>query len=255
MTDFRKRAFDFYTQLGYKPAQAAALAGNLNWESGGGNPLAVGDAGKSRGLAQWDPNRFAGLQSFATQRGLDPKDEATQLQYAHWELNNSESPAGKAFFAAPDLKGANDALMGYFRPQGYTSNNPAGAHGYVQRFNEAAPLAGVAPMAQVLAMPPTQVVGGPGVGGLLNDAPPADDYADMAGYNRTGVVQMPPTPDKPSPFNYKGLMGTGMNVMAAGEAQQPDWIKQAMSQQLGVHRPQMQGLLDDQRRRRGLFGV
>lgn len=119
-------------------------------------------------------------------------------------------------------------------------------------------------------MPATQVVGN----GLLSNPAMTDDPnkdADLAGYNTTGVVQPYPTaPAKdPAPFDNVGLMGTGMKTMAAGSEQQPDWVQKAMSQQLAVHRPQMQslltdtqnmtpdfqGLLSDPRRRRGLLGI
>lgn len=158
MSDFLQRAFRFYQGIGYTPAQAAAMAGNAQWESGGGNPLAVGDNGKSRGLFQWDANRYAGLQSFAKERDLDPKAEATQLAYADYELRNGEKKAGDKFFAATDLAGAHDALMDYLRPQG-SENSPQGSAGYANRYNLAASLVNAPNMATALAMGPSQSIG------------------------------------------------------------------------------------------------
>lgn len=109
------------------------------------------------------------------------------------------------------------------------------------------------------AMPATQNVGGP-AGGLLGVTPteaPADD-ADLAGYNRTGVVQLPPAAaEQPKSFNNAGLMATGMQTMAAGTPQQPEWMTQAMKSKLPAYRPEAMGLLsiDDPRRRRGLLGM
>ena len=166
--DFRKRAFNYFTSLGYKPWQAAALAGHSDWESAGGKPTIYGDAGKSFGLFQWDKNRKAGLYEFAKSKGLDPEGEETQLAYAHHELTaGGERAAGKMLSASENLQQANDAVLAYLRPQGYDPKAPGNSHAYTQRYNRAAPLIN-APAIEVPPMPPTVAVA------------PAPQVADVA---------------------------------------------------------------------------
>jgi len=261
-TDFIRRAFEFYRQMGYQPHQAAALAGNAAWESNGRTDIR-GDGGKALGLFQWHPDRQDNLNKFATQYGLDPKSEATQLQFADWELKNTESAAGNKLLAANDLKTANDAVLSYLRPSGFTPDNPMGGHGYVGRFNNAAGLLNVAPMAQTLSMPPSQNAG-PGAGGngtLAQSEPgtgsafdPNDPYgrtkgdADMAGYGGS-----PKLPDPPSRTpNYAGVMAAGNSLMQMGMPSGPSGPSWAPQQsQVGRGNPQLAGLLTEIFKRRG----
>jgi hypothetical protein len=263
MAGFLNRAFDFYKGIGYAPHQAAAMAGNANWESSGGNPLASGDNGTSFGLFQWrDPKPGSGrkteLFNWAKDNNLDPENEQTQLKFADYELKNSESKAGDKFFAAKDLTGANDALMGYLRPQG-SERSPQGAHGYANRYNGGAQLLGLPAMTTTLAMPPTQNIGfGPQSAMQQADANPrtAGD-ADLAGY---GDLTKPPT--------MGGLLANrayqnalamasqgGAGLLAAGSPQQ-SWQPQTMAG-LNAYRgdPQAVAMLPDfLKRGLGLLG-
>jgi hypothetical protein len=136
MNGFAQQAYLYYLQMGYQPHQAAALAGNIQAESAG-NPLAVGDGGKAFGLYQWHPDRQAGLQGFAKGQGLDRTDPYAQLAYSHNELQTSEKRAGDALRAATDVPSANDAMMAYLRPAGYTRGNPRAGHNYAGRLENA----------------------------------------------------------------------------------------------------------------------
>jgi Phage tail lysozyme len=163
-SDFAKRAFAYYIGQQLPPHQAAALAGNADWESGG-NPTVPGDAGKSWGIFQWDKGRKAGLYDFAadpkkngTGEALDPTKETTQLAYALYELKTSEKPHGDKFFASGNIGEANDALMGYLRPLG-SNISPQASHGYTGRYNNAADLMAMPNMATALAMPPPKQIG------------------------------------------------------------------------------------------------
>lgn len=258
MSDFTRRAFEFYRQMGYQPHQAAALAGNAAWESGGRTDI-TGDGGKALGLFQWHPDRQANLNRFASQYGLDPKSEQTQLQFADWELKNTEKKAGEKFFAATDLKGANDAVLGYLRPSGFTPGNPMAGHGYVGRYNNAAGLLNEAPMAQALSMPPPKYIGSPGAPADAADPQPytsdadvgirADDSAAAAKEVNAAV------PAKPTP-NYAGLMSMGNSLMQMGAPgpEQPTWTPQQSP--VGRGNPQLAGLLTEifKRRSGGLLG-
>lgn len=250
--DFTRRAFEFYRQMGYQPHQAAALAGNAAWESGGRTEI-TGDGGKALGLFQWHPDRQANLNKFASQYGLDPKSEQTQLQFADWELKNTESGAGKKLLAATDLKGANDAVLGYLRPSGYVPDNPMGGHGYVGRYNNAAGLLNEAPMTQTLSMPPSKYIGPTGGGALQSEAdaaatdPRTANDADLGGYGGS-----PRLPDKPAPTpNYAGLSAMGNSLMQSGAPgpEMPTWTPQ--QSQVGRGNPQLAGLLTEIFKRRG----
>ena len=252
-TDFTRRAFEFYRQMGYQPHQAAALAGNAAWESGGRTDI-KGDGGKALGLFQWHPDRQANLTRFASQYGLDPKSEQAQLQFADWELKNTEKKAGEKFFAATDLKGANDAVLGYLRPSGFTPGNPMAGHGYVGRYNTAAGLLNEAPMAQTLSMPPSKHIGSPDGGTPLQskeDAAATDprtaNDADLAGYG--GSPRLPDKPEKPT--NYAGLMSMGNTLMQMGESgpEVQTWTPQQSP--VGRGNPQLAGLLTEIFKRRG----
>ena len=98
-----KIALDYFAQQGWTPAQAAGIVANLQAESGQNlNPSALGDAGKSYGIGQWQGPR---QQLFATKMGkpLQGSDLQDQLKFVQWELTNSEAKAGQA------LKGAQTA--------------------------------------------------------------------------------------------------------------------------------------------------
>jgi hypothetical protein len=76
----------YLQSLGLPQAGAAALLGN-GWQESGLNPTGpAGDSGQSRGIFQWDPNRYAAMQMWAREQGLNPNDRKTQLGYAVHEI-------------------------------------------------------------------------------------------------------------------------------------------------------------------------
>ena len=148
--DFLQRAHAFFISKGYPPHAAAALAANAIAESGG-NTRAVHDQGTGVGIYGFrDPKpgegRKTALFDFAKARNLDPYAEATQLEFANHELNTSEKKHGDALKASENYQQATNAVVGYLRPQGYTADNPAGAHNYAGRWNTGAAMAGVPPI-------------------------------------------------------------------------------------------------------------
>jgi Phage tail lysozyme len=98
---------NLYQQLlaaGYTNVQAAGIIGNLYQESSL-NPGSVGDSGQAYGIAQWHPDRLAncGIANGKPQDGASPCNTGSpdaqfdaQVQLLLWELNNTESSAGKA---------------------------------------------------------------------------------------------------------------------------------------------------------------
>lgn len=219
MSDFRNRAFQYFTQQGWSPHAAAALAGQGNWESRG-NPVQIHDGGIGIGLYGWNGDRRKGLYSFAAQNNLDPENEDTQLKFAQHELTaGNERKWGDALKNAGDLSGATNAVLGYLRPSGWTEQNPMGGHGYVQRYNEAAPLVNVSPMAQALAMGPTKNIGFGPQPAMQQAAAPADDYRDMVGYGGSPPL-MPETKKKDDRDPYAQMAAYGRGLLAAGAPQQ-----------------------------------
>jgi hypothetical protein len=237
MTDFRNRAFQFFSQQGWSPVAAAALAGQGNWESRG-NPSQVHDGGIGLGLFGWNGDRRKALYDFASQYQMDPTAEDTQLRFAQHELTSgNERKWGDALRNASDLTGATNAVMGYLRPSGWTESNPAAGHGYAQRYNEAAPLLNASQMAQ---------------------AAPATDDRDMVGFGGSP----PPAPrvwdEGKQPFMasknpYGDVTKVGLGLLAAGAPQQS--FQPTMMQPGAAYRGNAQALsLLDTLTKRGLLG-
>lgn len=89
-------AYKFYLNKGYTPEQSSAIVGNLLKESGL-KTTAEGDVGykggSSFGVAQWRGERLDKLKS---KYGKDWNKLENQLEFVHWELNNTEKSAGDA---------------------------------------------------------------------------------------------------------------------------------------------------------------
>lgn len=136
------QAYDAFIEFGYTPAQAAGIVGNLVQESGVSPNGAVGDNGTAFGLAQWRGERFEALKRFAAERGTEWTDFQTQLAFIDHELRTSESAAGQRLRAAASVEDAAAAFIGFERPQGWTSANPRGGHGWGNRLAAAQTIAG-----------------------------------------------------------------------------------------------------------------
>lgn len=110
-----------YNQLlgyGWTPAQASGIAGNLVHESGL-NTTIIGDKNlkdKAYGIAQFRGPRFENLKK------MYPNNEWTKLEnqvaYVNWELNNTESKAGKLLKTVNTPMAAGQVVSDlYERPQ------------------------------------------------------------------------------------------------------------------------------------------
>ena len=140
-SEFGRRAYNYYLNMGYRPVQAAALAGNAMAESGG-NTNIVGDAGKALGLFQWHPDRQGRLNAYAQSQGLDPRSEQAQLGFFDWELKNTEERAGKMLSAAQTPEEAQAAVLASLRPQGFSFKDPTQSHNYSGRMKNVMSLLG-----------------------------------------------------------------------------------------------------------------
>jgi len=103
--------------LGLSQAQAAGAVGNLQAESGANIPSwgPTGDAGSAHGAAQWRLDRFANLQKYAADHGLDYRSTEAQQGFMRQEYLGSE-------------RGAYDRLI--------AAKTPQEAAGVVNRFYE-----------------------------------------------------------------------------------------------------------------------
>lgn len=92
--------------LGLSHEQAVGKVSNLQAESGAGIPAwgPTGDRGTAHGAAQWRLDRFANLQKFAQDRGLDYRDTATQQAFMRHEYLGSpdQGPGGGSERSAYD---------------------------------------------------------------------------------------------------------------------------------------------------------
>lgn len=99
---------------GYNPAQAAALAGNIEQESSF-NPTAWNGSSQAGGLMQWRQDRLSGLESYANQTGRSPANIDTQLDYIVHEMQGPEAKSSADFLNATTVPEANAALKSYVR--------------------------------------------------------------------------------------------------------------------------------------------
>lgn len=94
----RKEAYDFFISKGYTPEQAAGIVGNIQQESSF-NPNCYNKRESAVGYGQWQRDRLSGpngLEQFAAKRGTSVYDKNTQLEFMHWEMQNTEKKAGAA---------------------------------------------------------------------------------------------------------------------------------------------------------------
>lgn len=111
-------AFDYFRKQGIPDHVAAGLVGNLMQESGADiNPAAVGDNGNAFGAGQWNGPRMRAYKAFAAERGVEPTDFQTQLDFLLHEGKTSEAGAwGKIMGAKTAEDAALIASQAFWRP-------------------------------------------------------------------------------------------------------------------------------------------
>lgn len=117
--------YNRYRMNGLSDVEAAGMTGNIGAESSFSTTVTSGDGYGSRGLVQFTGDRLNGengLLKFAENRGLDPWDWRTQVDFSVWELHNTESAALEAMRAHPD---ATPAEMARIVRKEYERPNPA----------------------------------------------------------------------------------------------------------------------------------
>ena len=199
---------------GFSPVAAAGVTGGLYQESGFdpgyGFTRPGGDNGTAHGIAQWRLDRAEGLKKFAAANGKPPTDLDTQVDYLVSEMKGGDQGAQRAYAILQQAKTpeeATTAMMHFFRPAGYTPNNPQGGHGYQQRVQYAqrfgtpadvgavagnpAPMPNVSPQ-QVGAVPgtPAEMPNGPQF--AQSGGPPMPPNANGQGGGEGSNVITPP---------------------------------------------------------------
>jgi hypothetical protein len=99
---------------GYSRAQAAAILGNLQRESGLHSNNVNKDEG-AYGLMQWRGDRFTALQQFAAERKVPWTDPATQADFIAHEMRTTENRNAQGFLAARNVDEASAALKPVIR--------------------------------------------------------------------------------------------------------------------------------------------
>ena len=124
--------YNRYRMNGLSDVEAAGMTGNIGAESSFSTTVTSGDGYGSRGLVQFTGDRLNGengLLKFAENRGLDPWDWRTQVDFSVWELHNTESAALKEMRARPD---ATPAEMAKIIREYYERPDPAVARDNVR---------------------------------------------------------------------------------------------------------------------------
>lgn len=103
----------YLMSLGYSKSIASGIAGNLYVESKF-DPLAVGDNGQSFGLAQWHKTRWDALKNWSKERNKSIADFRNQLDFIHWELNNTEKRALSKLLETKNPKDAAFVFAKYY---------------------------------------------------------------------------------------------------------------------------------------------
>lgn len=124
-----ERAYQFFLDKGYTHVQVAGILGHIRAESNF-NTRDRGDGGLARFLAQWHPDRQAGLKKLARETGRDPYDYDVNLEWIDLELRTEEALAYRKLREANDVEDATTAFAHYERPFGYRTNCPRCTHDY-----------------------------------------------------------------------------------------------------------------------------
>ena len=91
-----KAVYDGLIKRGLSPVLAAGMTGNIDVESDGFNPGAIGDKGTAFGYHQARADRFDNLQAIAQAKGVDWRDHDAQLDNIAAEFGGKDAGMAKA---------------------------------------------------------------------------------------------------------------------------------------------------------------
>ena len=115
-------AYNKLVQKGYDPMHAAAIVGNLMQEESSLNATNTNGIG-AHGIGQWLGSRLDDLNAFAKERGTDPDDFDTQIDFIDHELKGKESNAYEQLKKASNLSDATYAVRKYYERPGEDEAN------------------------------------------------------------------------------------------------------------------------------------
>jgi uncharacterized protein (TIGR02594 family) len=129
-----RRAFNFFVQSGWTPAQAAGLVANIEAESSF-RANAIGDGGSAHGICQWHHERFDKFPICFPGRTIDGSTFDEQLQFVNFELldprsgNDGNLPtehrAAERLRAAQDARTAGGVVSQFYERPGDVQGNIA----------------------------------------------------------------------------------------------------------------------------------
>lgn len=91
--DMATDVYNRYRQDGLTDAEAAGMAGNIAQESDFNTGAVSGDGYGTRGLIQWDGDRYARFEKWCEDNGRDPSDWRAQVDYSVEEMKTTEPDA------------------------------------------------------------------------------------------------------------------------------------------------------------------
>lgn len=91
--DMATDVYNRYRQDGLTDAEAAGMTGNIAQESGFDTGAVSGDGYGTKGLIQWDGDRYARFEKWCDDNGRDPSDWRAQVDYSVEEMKTTEPEA------------------------------------------------------------------------------------------------------------------------------------------------------------------
>lgn len=91
--DMATDVYNRYRQDGLTDAEAAGMTGNIAQESDFNTGAVSGDGYGTRGLIQWDGDRYARFEKWCEDNGRDPSDWRAQVDYSVEEMKTTEPEA------------------------------------------------------------------------------------------------------------------------------------------------------------------
>nr|DAK46084.1 MAG TPA: Type I restriction enzyme Methylase [Caudoviricetes sp.] len=91
--DMATDVYNRYRQDGLTDAEAAGMTGNIAQESSFDTGAVSGDGYGTKGLIQWDGDRYARFEKWCDDNGRDPSDWRAQVDYSVEEMKTTEPDA------------------------------------------------------------------------------------------------------------------------------------------------------------------
>lgn len=125
--DMATDVYNRYRMNGLTDAEAAGMTGNVATESDFSTSAVSDDGAYTKGIIQWDGNRYQAFRDWCDQNGRDPSDWRAQVDYSVVELRTTERTALDNMRAKGDALTPEDAAYiirrDYERPREDVAND------------------------------------------------------------------------------------------------------------------------------------